>query len=126
MMTKTKRSNERGNFPENLFGNCGRPPEIVLFFRSGRNSRNATICQNSFVSRPFLTRSSKICGMECCVVNGKRHSHPVVIKLVIPSGFFGLMVSTPGRCPQFPKRFFRKIAFPFDLKPKFPDFLAKW
>ena len=29
------------------------------------------------VSRPFLTRSSKILGMECCVVNGKRHSHPV-------------------------------------------------
>ena len=21
---------------------------------------------------------------------------------------------------------FRKIAFPFDLKPKFPDFLSKW
>ena len=67
-----------GNFPENLFGNCRQPPKVVLFFRSERNSRNAlTICENPSVSRPFLTRSSKICGMECCVVNGKRHSHPV-------------------------------------------------
>ena len=67
----------KGNFPENLFGNCG-PPEVVLFFRLERNLRNAlTICENPSVSRPFLTRSSKICGMECCVVNGKRHSHPV-------------------------------------------------
>ena len=65
-------------FPENLFGNCGQPPEIVLFFRLERNSRNAvTICENPSVSRPFLTRSSKICGMECSVANGKRHSHPV-------------------------------------------------
>ena len=24
------------------------------------------------------------------------------------------------------EKIFRKIAFPFDLKPKFPDFLAKW
>ena len=68
----------KGNFPENLFGNCGQPPEIVLFFRSEQISPNAlTICENPCVSRPFLKRSSKICGMECCVVNGKRHSHPV-------------------------------------------------
>ena len=68
----------KGNFPEIFFGNCGQPPEVVLFFRSERNSQNAlTICKNPSVSRPFLTRSSKICGMECCVVNGKRHSHPV-------------------------------------------------
>ena len=50
----------KGNFPENLFGSCGQPPEIVLFFRSERNSRNAlTICENRSVSRPFLTRLRK-------------------------------------------------------------------
>ena len=48
------------------------------FFRSERNSQSTlNICENPSVSRPFLTRSSKICGMECRVVNGKRHSHPV-------------------------------------------------
>ena len=42
---------------------------VVLFFRSERNSRNAlTICENPSVSRSFFTRSSEICGMECCVV----------------------------------------------------------
>ena len=57
----------KGNFSENLFGNCKQPPEVVLFFRSEWNSRNAlTICENPSVSRPFLTRSSKICGMELC------------------------------------------------------------
>ena len=62
----------------NLFGNCGQPPEVVLFFHSEWNSRNAlTICENPSVSRSFLTRSSKIYGMEFCVVNGKRCSHPV-------------------------------------------------
>ena len=30
-----------GNFPENLFGNCGQPPEVVHFFRSERNLGNA-------------------------------------------------------------------------------------
>ena len=36
-----------GNFPDNLFGNCGQAPEVVLFFRSERNSRNALIiCEN--------------------------------------------------------------------------------
>ena len=36
----------KGNFPENLFGNCGQPPEVVHFFRSERNLGNAlTICQ---------------------------------------------------------------------------------
>ena len=74
----------KGNFRENLFGNCGQPPEVVLFFRSEWNSRNAlTICENLHVSRPFLTRSSKICGMECCVVNGKHH---VLIRLVMKFG----------------------------------------
>ena len=33
--------------------------------------------------------------------------------------------TTSGGCLPFPKRFSRKIVFPFDLKPKFPDFLAK-
>ena len=73
----------KGNFPENLFGNYRQPPEVVLFFRSERNSRNAlTICENPSVSRPFLTRSSKICGMECCVVNG----NAILIRLVIKFG----------------------------------------
>ena len=68
----------KGNFPENLFGNCEQPPEVVLFFRLEWNSRNyLTICENRSVSRPFLTRSSKICRVECCVVNGKPLSHPV-------------------------------------------------
>ena len=33
----------KGNFPKNLFGNnnYGQPPEVVLFFRSERNWRNA-------------------------------------------------------------------------------------
>ena len=44
----------KGNFPENLFGNCGQPPEVVLFFRSERNSRNAlTICENLPFPGPF-------------------------------------------------------------------------
>ena len=30
----------KGNFPENPFGNCGLPPEVVLFFRSKRNVGN--------------------------------------------------------------------------------------
>ena len=34
--------------------------------------------------------------------------------------------TTSGGYPQFPKRFSGKFAFLFDLKPKFPDFLAKW
>ena len=68
----------KGNFPENLFENCEQPPEVVLFFSSEQNSRNAlTICENPSVSRPLLKRSSKICGIECYVVNGKRHSQPV-------------------------------------------------
>ena len=69
----------KGNFPENAFGNCGKLPEVVLFFRSEWNSANTlTICENRSVSRPFLTRSGKsVCGMECRVVSGKRHSHPV-------------------------------------------------
>ena len=51
---------------------------VVLFFSSEQNSRNAlTICENPSVSRPLLKRSSKICGIECYVVNGKRHSQPV-------------------------------------------------
>ena len=25
----------KGNFPENLFGNCEQPPEVVLFFSFG-------------------------------------------------------------------------------------------
>ena len=36
----------KGNFPENLFANCGQPPEVVLFFRSEWNSGNAL--------RPFV------------------------------------------------------------------------
>ena len=48
----------KGNFPENLFGNCGQPPEVVHFFRSERNLGNAlTICQNRSVSRSFLVFS---------------------------------------------------------------------
>ena len=31
----------KGNFPENLFENCGQPPEVVLFFSSEQNSLNA-------------------------------------------------------------------------------------
>jgi len=51
----------KGNFPENLFGNCGQPPEVVHFFRSERNLGNAlTICQNRPVSRPFLVFSRQI------------------------------------------------------------------
>ena len=30
------------------------------------------------------------------------------------------------RLSKISEKIFRKIAFPFDLKPKFPDFLAKW
>ena len=34
-----------GNFPEILFGNCGVPSEVLLFFRSERNGGNfLTIC----------------------------------------------------------------------------------
>ena len=45
----------KGNFPENLFGNCGQPPEVVHFFRSERKSGNSlTICENRSVSRPFF------------------------------------------------------------------------
>ena len=44
----------KGNFPENLFGSCGQPPEVVLFSRLEWNSRNAlTICENRSVSRPI-------------------------------------------------------------------------
>ena len=51
----------KGNFPENLFGNCGQAPEVVHFFRSERNSGNAlTICQNRSLSRPFLVFSRQI------------------------------------------------------------------
>ena len=68
----------KGNFPENLLGNCGQPPEVVLFFPFGMEFAYALYhLREPSVSRPFLTRSSKICGMECCVVNGKRHAHPV-------------------------------------------------
>ena len=62
-------------------GNFGLRSNGKAIFRkifSERNSRNAlTICENPSVSRSFLTRSSEICGMECYVVNGKHHSHPV-------------------------------------------------
>ena len=58
------RSNEKA-----IFGNCGQPPEVFVVFRSEWKSGNAhTICENSSVSRPFLTRSSKICRMNCAVV----------------------------------------------------------
>ena len=30
------------------------------------------------------------------------------------------------RLSTISEKIFRKIAFPFDLKPQFPDFLAKW
>ena len=30
------------------------------------------------------------------------------------------------RLSTISEQIFRKIAFPFDLKPEFPDFLAKW
>ena len=30
------------------------------------------------------------------------------------------------RLSTISEKIFRKFAFPFDLKPKFPDFLAKW
>ena len=30
------------------------------------------------------------------------------------------------RLSTISEKIFRKIAFPFDFKPKFPDFLAKW
>ena len=30
------------------------------------------------------------------------------------------------RLSTISEKIFRKIAFPFDLKPKFPDFLDKW
>ena len=44
----------KGNLPENLFGNCGQPPEVVLFFRSERNLRNAlTICRILPFPGPF-------------------------------------------------------------------------
>ena len=52
-----------GNFPENLFGNCGQPPEVVLFFRSERNSRNAlTICENLPFPGPFSQDRVKYAG----------------------------------------------------------------
>ena len=51
----------KSNFPENLFGNCGQPPEVVHFFRSERNLGNAlSIRQNRSVSRPFLVFSRQI------------------------------------------------------------------
>ena len=63
--------------------------------------RNAlTICENSSVSRPFLTISSKICGMECCVVNVST----ILIRLVIKF----------GKSLTFMQRSFH------------PDYLAKW
>ena len=41
-------------FPENQFGNCGLPPEIVLFFRSEWNVGNVlTICFNCPFPGPF-------------------------------------------------------------------------
>ena len=44
----------KGNFPENPFGNCGLPPEVVLFFRSERNVGNVlTICFNFPFPGPF-------------------------------------------------------------------------
>ena len=53
----------KGNFPQNLFGNCAQTPEVVLFFRLEWNSGNAlTICENRSVSRPFVTRLSKHAG----------------------------------------------------------------
>ena len=43
----------KGNFLENLYENCGRPPEVVHFFRSERNSGN---------SLTFIVRSSTYAG----------------------------------------------------------------
>ena len=44
----------KGNFPKNPFGNCGLPPEVVLFFRSERNVGNfLTICFNFPFPGPF-------------------------------------------------------------------------
>ena len=44
----------KGNFPENPFGNCGLPPEVVLFFLSERNIGNClTICFNFPFPGPF-------------------------------------------------------------------------
>ena len=44
----------KGNFPENPFGNCGLPPEVVLFFRSEWNVGNfLTICFNFRFPGPF-------------------------------------------------------------------------
>ena len=41
-------------FPENPFGNCGLPREVVLFFRSERNVGNfLTICFNFPFPGPF-------------------------------------------------------------------------
>ena len=44
----------KGNFPENPFGNCGLPPEVVLFFCSERNVGNfLTSCFNFPFPGPF-------------------------------------------------------------------------
>ena len=63
------------HFSENLFGNCGQPPGSPLFPFGAEFGKlpYLTICDSCSVSRPFLV----IFGMECQVVNGKRHSHPV-------------------------------------------------
>ena len=44
----------KGNFPENLFGNCGQPPEVVLF-----SVRNGIV---RIVPFPGPLRSSKYAG----------------------------------------------------------------
>ena len=91
----------KGNFPENLFGNCGQPPDVEHFFRSEWNSGNAlTICENRSVSIPGPFSKDLVNmrdGMPSSK-NGKRHSHPVghyirkiayLCATIIPSGLFG-------------------------------------
>ena len=60
----------KGNFPENIFGNCGQPPEVVLFFRS----ESAKCSYHLRESYRFQALSHKIACLYATI---------------IPSGLFG-------------------------------------
>ena len=62
-----------------------------------------------------------------------QHSIPHILLDIVRKGLeteeFSQMVRAfrnLWRLSTISEKIFRKIAFPFDSKPKFPDFLAKW
>ena len=76
-----------------------------------------TICYTAFHPAYFTRSCGKGPGSGRILANGKSISR---------ISFRTEKEDYLWRLSTISEKIFRKIAFPFDLKPKFPDFLAKW